>query len=158
MNVKNTDVFVDEKLTFTVTANKACELQILYVESNYNVEVIPDDFLGKSTFLEAGKARTVPDASVGELVFDEPGLNETMVLFCREGGLGNQKLDEAAAKKLADSKETGERPTRGLAIKVFEKAKAEEKKADAKAGGDAKEGGKGTSAIHMVTFNVKARS
>lgn len=158
VDVKNTDVFVDEKLTFTVTANKACELQILYVESNYNVEVIPDDFLGKSTFLEASKARTVPDASVGELVFDEPGLNETMVLFCREGGLGNQKLDEAAAKKLADSKETGERPVRGLAIKVFEKAKAEEKAADAKAGGDAKEGGKGTSAIHMVTFNVKARN
>ncbi|MEZ5801098.1 MAG: hypothetical protein R3D29_12345 [Nitratireductor sp.] len=54
-------------------------------------------------------------------------------------------------------KKSGETATRGLAIKLFEKAKAEEKAADEKAGGDAKESGKGTSAIHMVTFNVKAR-
>jgi hypothetical protein len=78
-----------------------------------------------------------------------------MVLFCREGGLGNQRLDDRAAKELA--KKSGQSASRGLAVKLFEKAKADEKAADAKAGGEAKKGGKGTSAIHMVTFNVEAR-
>ena len=152
VKVDKTDVKVNEKLVFEVTANKSCELQVFYIESDYNVEVIPDDMLGEG-FLEAGKARQIPDAKIGELVFDEPGLQETLLLFCREGGLGDQRLSADAAQKLAETSK--ERPTRGLAIKVFEKAKAAAAKADAKAGGDAKEGGKGTSAIHMVTFNVK---
>lgn len=151
LSVKNTDVFVDEKLSFDVTANKSCELQIFYIESDYNVEVVPQQMIGEA-FLEAGKARTIPDASIGDLVFDEPGLNETLLLFCREGGLGNQRLDAKGARKLADK--SGERATRGLAIKLFEKAKQEEKQAEAK---NDKKAGKGTSAIHMVTFNVKAR-
>lgn len=151
VDVKNTDVFVDEKLSFDVTANKACELQIFYIESDYNVEVVPQEMIGEA-FLEADKPRRIPDPSTGDLVFDAPGLGETLLLFCREGGLGNQRLDAKAAQKLAEK--SGERATRGLAIQLFEKAKAEEKEAEAS---DDKKGGKGTSAIHMVTFNVKAR-
>ncbi len=154
VNVKNTDVYVDENLSFEVTANRACELQIFYVESTGNVETVPQELIGDA-FLEAGKARTIPDPAAGALVFDEPGADETMVLFCREGGLGNKRLDDRAAKELA--KKSGQSASRGLAVKIFEKAKADEKAADAKAGGQAKEGGKGTSAIHMVTFNVQAR-
>ena len=154
VKVANTDVFVDEQLSFDVTASNACEVQIFYIESDGNVEVIPQEMIGEAT-LPAGKARTIPDPASGKLVFDTPGSDETLLLFCREGGLGNQRLSAEDAKKLV--KKSGETATRGLAIKLFEKAKAEEKKADEKEGGDAKEGGKGTSAIHMVTFNVKAR-
>ncbi|MFZ1813715.1 MAG: c-type cytochrome [Rhizobiaceae bacterium] len=155
VKVANTDVFVDEQLSFDVTANKECEVQIFYIESDGNVEVIPQEMIGDKN-LPAGKARTIPDPASGKLVFDTPGADETLLLFCREGGLGKQRLSAEDAKKLV--KKSGETATRGLAIKLFEKAKSDEKKADAKAGGDAKEGGKGTSAIHMVTFNVKARS
>ncbi len=155
VDVKNTEVFVDEKLSFKVTATNKCELQIFYIESDGNVEEIPQSMIGEK-FLEAGKARVIPDPAAGDVFFDTKGADETMLLFCREGGLGNQRLDAKGAKALA--KKSGENNSRGIAVKLFEKAKAEEKKADAAAGGDAKEGGKGTSAIHLVTFNVKERS
>ena len=154
INVKNTDVFVDEKLSFEVTANRACELQIFYVEEDGNVETIPQEMIGAPN-LDAGKARLIPDPASGDLVFDTPAANETLLLFCREGGLGDKRMSAEEAKKLA--KDSGEPASRGLAVKLFEKAKADEKLADAKAGGDAKEGGKGTSAIQMVSFNVKER-
>ena len=152
VDVKNTDVFVDEKLSFKVEANNKCELQIFYVESDGNVEEIPQSMIGEA-FLEAGKPRAIPDPASGDLVFDAVGADETMLLFCREGGLGNQRLNAKGAKKLAKS--SGEATSRGIAIKLFEKAKADEKKADAN---NEATGGKGTSAIHLVTFNVKARS
>lgn len=154
VDVKNTDVFVDEKLSFAVTASNKCEMQIFYIESDGNVEEIPQAMIGEK-FLEAGKPRTIPDPATGDVFFDAAGADETMLLFCREGGLGNQRLDAKGAKELA--KKSGEATSRGIAVKLFEKAKAAEKAADEKAGGDAKEGGKGTSAIHLVTFDVKAR-
>lgn len=152
LKVKNTDVFIDEQLTFEVTANKKCELQIFYIEADGNVEVVPQEMIGDA-FLEPGKARTIPDPATGALVFDTEGADETLLLFCREGGLGDQRLSADAAKDLV--KKSNQPASRGLAIKLFEKAKAEEAKADAK---NADTGGKGTSAIHMVTFNVKART
>lgn len=146
VDVKNTDVFVDEKLSFDVIASKACELQIFYVEADGNVEVIPQEMIGEA-FLESEKARRIPDPATGDLVFDEAASDETLLLFCREGGLGDQKLSADDAKALV--KKSGEPASRGLAIELFEKKTAEEKKAPAT---------KGTSAIHMVTFNVKDRS
>jgi len=154
VNVKNTDVFIDEKLSFEVTANRSCELQIFYVEADGNVETIPQEMIGEK-LLEAGKPRLIPDPVSGDLVFDTAAANETLLLFCREGGLGDKRLSAEDAAKLAQ--ESGEPASRGLAIKLFEKAKADEKAADAEAGGEAKEGGKGTSAIQMVSFNVKER-
>lgn len=152
VNVPNTDVFVDEKLSFEVTATRACELQVFYVEADGNVEVVPQEMIGKE-FLTADKARRIPDPATGDLVFDTSAANETLLLFCREGGLGNQRLSAEDAKDLV--KKSGQPASRGLAIKLFEKAKAEEKKAEAN---NEEKGGKGTSAIHMVTFNVKDRS
>jgi mono/diheme cytochrome c family protein len=148
--VKNTDVFIDEILSFDVTANRRCELQVFYVEADGNVEIIPQEMIGKN-FLEAETPRQIPDPASGDLVFDAPALNETLLLFCREGGLGEQRLSAEEAKKLAE--ESGQPASRGLAIKLFEKAKQAEENADA----HNQTGGKGTSAIHMVTFNVKSR-
>lgn len=153
VKVKNQTVFVDEKLTFDVTASNACELQIFYVEQDGNVEIIPQEMIGEK-FLKAGETRRIPDPVSGDLVFDTPGKDETLLLFCREGGLGDQRLSAADAKKLA--RESGDPASRGLAIQLNEKIKAAEKAADAKAGGDAKQG-IGSSAINMVTFTVKAR-
>lgn len=153
VKVKNQTVFVDEKLTFDVTASNACELQVFYVEDDGNVEVIPQEMIGEK-FLKAGAARRIPDPASGDLVFDTPGKDETLLLFCREGGLGDQRLSAGDAKKLV--KESGDPASRGLAVQLFEKTKAAEKAADAKAGGDAKQG-IGSSAINMVTFTVKAR-
>lgn len=152
VNVEKTDVLVDEKLSFEVTSNKKCELQIFYVESTGNVEVIPQSMIGDA-FLEADTARRIPANESGDLVFDEEGLNETLLLFCREGGLGDKRLSADEAKNLADK--SGQPASRGLAIQLIEKTKEEEKKAEAN---NEKEGGKGTSGIHMVTFNVKAKS
>ncbi len=145
VDVKNTDVFVDEKLSFDVKANDACELQVFYVEADGNVEVIPQEMIGDK-FLAANTARRIPDPATGDLVFDTAAENETMLLFCRTGGLGDKRLSAEDAKKLVQK--SNQPPSRGLAIQLFEKAKAEEKQ-DAKL--------KGVSAIHMVTFNVKDR-
>jgi mono/diheme cytochrome c family protein len=150
VDIKNTDVFVDERLSFNVTANRACELQVFYVESDGNVEVVPQEMIGEK-FLAAGKPRRIPDPASGDLVFDEAASNETLVLFCREGGLGNQRLSAEQAKRLADA--SGEPTSRGLAIILYETAKDAESKASA----NDPAAGNGTSAIHMVTFNVKER-
>ena len=121
--------------------------------SNY-FRLILVEGLSSAQETELSKPETVlgRDAS-GDLVFDTAAKNETLLLFCREGGLGNQRLSAEQAKKLAEK--SGETASRGLAIKLFEKAKEAEKKVEAE---DGKKGGKGTSAIHMVTFNVKERS
>jgi len=146
VDVKKTNVLVDERLAFHVTANHACELQIFYVEADGNVEVIPQSMIGDK-FLDAGKPRLIPAEDSGELVFDTPAANETLLLFCREGGLGNQRLSAADARKLV--KKSGQPAARGLAIQLYEQNKAEAKK-DTKL--------KGASAINMVTFNIKEKS
>ena len=115
------------------------------MEADGNVEVIPQEMIGDK-FLTANKPRRVPDPSTGDLVFDRADENETLLLFCRSGGLGDKRLSAEDAKKLAEKSK--QPPARGLAIQLFEKNKEEGKK-DAKL--------KGASAIHMVTFNVKER-
>jgi hypothetical protein len=145
VDVKNTDVFVDEHLSFDVTANDACELQIFYIEADGNVEVIPQEMIGDK-FLTANKARRIPDPATGDLVFDSPAEDETLLLFCRSGGLGDQRLSADDAKKLVEKSK--QPAARGLAIQLIKKGKEEGEK-DATL--------KGASAIHMVTFNVKDR-
>ena len=52
-----------------------------------NVEVIPDAMIGNTT-LQPGERRLIPQAGTGNLTFDTPAPAETMVAFCRAGGLG----------------------------------------------------------------------
>jgi hypothetical protein len=142
MKVDHTDVYVDEKLSFEVTANKSCELQVFYIELDGNVEVIPTEMIG-DPFLEAGKPRRIPDPATGDLVFDSAAKNETLLLFCRVGGLGDQRLDAKKAKELAKS--SGEPLSRGLAVKLIERRDRQEREEPSSTG---------QSAIHVVTFNV----
>ncbi|PWW01455.1 hypothetical protein DFR52_102117 [Hoeflea marina] len=146
VDVPATDVHVNDKLSFTVTANQACELQIFYVETDGTVEVIPQEMIGEP-YLQPGVGRRIPDASVGDLIFDTPAYNESLVLFCQAGGLGDARMSAADARGMIAS--STEKPTRGLMIRMHEKNKqAEARLPDAE---------KGKSALQLVTFNVRER-
>ncbi|WP_052182647.1 c-type cytochrome [Rhizobium sp. YS-1r] len=137
LSVPEVKVHVNDLLTFSVSANRRCELQILYVEVNKNIEELPAGVLGP-VFLEAGERRQIPYPGSGlQLRFDEPGLGETMLAFCKEGGLGADRLSAHQALKFA--REHFQPLKRGLIIEAAEKA--------ARPAGD--------SALNAVTFDVR---
>ncbi|MCV9997200.1 c-type cytochrome [Pararhizobium sp. YC-54] len=136
LHVATTTAKVGDQLSFELSSNKACELQILYVEETGNVEVIPDAMIGNTT-LKAGEKRQIPQAGTGNLTFDTPAPAETMIAYCREGGLGDQKLSVERARQLVA--ESHLPPTRGLAINLAKKA----------------EGDNGASGLQVVTFEIK---
>jgi len=136
VKVATTSVKVGDKLAFEVTANRQCELQILYVESSGNVELFPDQLVGNA-ILAAGKAKRIPAKGTGNIEFDEPGHDETLILFCREGGLGSNRITKEQALKIA--KASGKTATRGIAFNLAKKV--------AKSNGN--------TAFHMVSFDVK---
>ena len=154
LKVASSNVLVGQDLNFDVTANRACELQVFYVEDTGNVEVISQSLIG-APFLEPGKPRRIPDPRGGSLVFDTPGKDESLVLFCREGGLGDQRLTAEAAKALVLASRTA--PTRGLAQRLTEQNVANTApltitnlSSPAKVTSTP-----GSSAVHIVTFNVR---
>ena len=136
IKVAATDVKVGDKLSFEVSSNRQCELQILYVESSGNVEVFPDQLVGDPN-LKAGQFKRIPAKGTGDIEFDEPGYDESLILFCREGGLGSHRLTKKTALKIA--KASGKPSTRGIAFNLAKKV----------------EKSKGDAAFHVVTFNVK---
>ncbi|WP_275790933.1 c-type cytochrome [Pararhizobium gei] len=136
LHVSSTSARVGDLLSFELSTNKACELQVLYVEETGNVEVIPDVMIGNTT-LQVGERRQIPQPGTGNLTFDTPAPAETMIAFCREGGLGAQKLTAERARQLvADSHMP---PTRGLAINLADQARQD----------------KGASGLQVVTFEIK---
>ena len=83
----------------------------------------------------------------GWQIFDTPGYNETLFLYCHEDGLKGNAItakDAAALIKLS-----GDKPTRGLAIKMHER----KEKIEAKLPSDKK----GRFAQTFLTFNVNPR-
>ncbi|WP_020178716.1 c-type cytochrome [Methylopila sp. M107] len=154
LKVASSNVFVGQELHFDVTANRACELQVFYVEETGNVEVISQALIG-APFLEAGVPRRIPDPRGGSLVFDTPGRDESLVLFCREGGLREQRLSAEQAKALASVSRGA--PTRGLAQKLTEQNAAPSAPATitSLSSPAAARPAAGGSAVHIVTFNVK---
>ncbi|WVT74688.1 c-type cytochrome [Sinorhizobium chiapasense] len=136
LKVKSTTAKVGDQLSFELSANQACELQILYVEENGNVEVIPNVMIGNTT-LQPGERRLIPQPGTGTLTFDTPAPSESMLAFCRVGGLGDQRLTvEKARDYVARSRLP---PTRGLAINLAKQA----------------QGDGGASSVQMVTFEIK---
>ncbi|MCF3641118.1 c-type cytochrome [Rhizobium sp. TRM95111] len=137
LHVPSTVAKVGDQLSFELSVNQACELQILYVEDTGTVEVIPDVMIGNTT-LQPNEKRLIPQAGTGNLTFDTPSAAETMIAFCRAGGLGDQKLTPEKAKDLvAKSKQP---LTRGLAINLAKQAQDDN----------------GASSLQMVTFEIKA--
>lgn len=136
LSVPVVNVRVNDLLQFDVRANRRCELQVLYVEETKTVEELPPEVLGPA-FLEAGETRRIPYPGSGfQLRFDTPGQGETMVAFCREGGLGDKRISGQGA---VDYAKTRFQPlSRGLVIERTQTV-AEDS---------------GLSATNVVTFNV----
>ena len=95
-----TNAYVGQKLSFDVVSSKDCELQVVYVEESGNVEDIPAKMIG-DPYLKAGEKRTIPQADSGDLIFDEPGKDETLMALCRVNGLGDFRLDKKKAREIA---------------------------------------------------------
>lgn len=136
LSVPNLNVYVDDLLEFDITANKRCELQIFYVEEGKNIEELPQAILGPN-FLEAGETRRIPyKGSNLQIRFDTPGTGETMLAFCREGGLADHRMDQTTAFQYA--RERSLPLTRGISIEAATQVAQD----------------KGASATNHVTFNV----
>ncbi|WLR94196.1 c-type cytochrome [Shinella zoogloeoides] len=136
LHVPSTSAKVGDYLSFELSTNHACELQVVYVEDTGNVEIIPDVMIG-STTLNPGERRLIPQPGTGNLTFDSPSPGETMIAFCKIGGLGDQKLTAEKAKQLvAGSKQP---TTRGLAVNLAKQAEADN----------------GAAGLQMVTFEIK---
>lgn len=136
LSVPAVNTRVGDLLAFDVSANRRCELQILYVEEGNVVEELPQAVLG-AAFLEPGEQRRIPDPKSGlQLRFNTPGKGETMVAFCREGGLGDQRINATDAIAAANARY--QPLTKGL---IVEAATRVEESA-------------GESALNAVTFNV----
>ncbi|KQV42477.1 MULTISPECIES: c-type cytochrome [unclassified Rhizobium] len=136
LHVASTTAKVGDQLSFELSTNKACELQVLYVEETGNVEIIPDAMIGNTT-LQAGERRLIPQAGTGNLTFDTPAPAETMVAFCRAGGLAEQKLTAEQARQIVAQSHLP--PTRGLAINLAKKAEDDQ----------------GASGLQVVTFEIR---
>jgi len=136
LRVPSTTAKVGDKLSFELSTNHACELQVMYVEDTGNVEIIPDVMIG-NTVLNAGEQRVIPQPGTGDLTFDAPSPSETMVAFCRAGGLGDQKLTAEKARELVAT--SRQPPTRGLAINLAKQAEKDN----------------GAAGVQMVTFEIK---
>ncbi|WP_181705479.1 c-type cytochrome [Chthonobacter rhizosphaerae] len=136
LSVPRVNVKVNDLLQFDVKATKRCELQVLYVEETRVVEDLPTEVIGPA-FLEAGETRRIPFPGSGfQLRFDTPGRGETMVAFCREGGLGTKRITGAAA--MAFAKERFQPLSRGIVIERTQQVAADN----------------GLSATNVITFDV----
>ena len=136
LHVPSTRAKVGDYLSFELSTNHACELQIVYVEDTGNVEIIPDVMVGNTT-LNPGERRLIPQPGSGNLTFDSPSPGETMIAVCKIGGLGDQKLTAEKAKQLvAGSKQPA---TRGLAVNLAKQTAQDN----------------GASGLQMVTFEIK---
>ncbi|WP_377288503.1 c-type cytochrome [Rhizobium sp. SG2393] len=134
--VGSTSVKVGDPLSFELSANEACELQVLYVESTGNVEEIPAAMIGNTT-LQPGERRQIPQPGSGSITFDAPAPAETMIAFCRVGGLGDKRMSADDARRLVA--QSNQPATKGIAINLAKKAEADN----------------GASTLNMVTFDVK---
>lgn len=99
LHVARQQVRVNELLNFQVQANRACELQIFYVNANRSVLVLSEQATGPA-LLAAGEWRQIPPADSGrQLRFDAPGSGEVLAAYCREPGSGERPMtaDEVVA-------------------------------------------------------------
>jgi len=136
LSVPYVEVRVDDLLEFDIRANRACELQVLYVEETKTVEELPPEVIGPA-FLEPGEIRRIPYPGSGfQLRFDTTGRGETMVAYCREGGLGDARISGQQAMDYAS--EHFQPLSRGLVIERSAQVARDN----------------GASATNAVTFNV----
>ena len=136
LSVPYVEVHVNDLLEFDIRANRACELQVLYVEETKTVEELPPEVIGPA-FLNPGELRRIPYPGSGfQLRFDTTGRGETMVAYCREGGLGDTRISGQQAVDYANDR--FQPLSRGLVIERSAQVAKDN----------------GLSATNAVTFNV----
>lgn len=124
LHVPRQSVRVNELLTFEVEANKACALQIVYVEVNHRVVVLPDTVIGAQP-LQPGERRLIPQPASGlQLRFDRPGSGETLLAYCREAGSALPPMQ--AETLVAQARARFQPLTRGLAIEAASRVDADD--------------------------------
>lgn len=123
LHVPQQRVRVNELLSFEVEANRACSLQIVYVEMNHSVVVLPQSVLGPD-LLQPGERRVIPQPDSGlQLRFDRPGSGETLLAYCREPGSSQSAM--RAEELVSAARERFQPLTRGLAIEAASRVDAD---------------------------------
>ncbi|GAB5446244.1 c-type cytochrome [Gymnodinialimonas sp.] len=116
LHVPRQQVYVDDLLTFEVSTNRACILQIIYVEINDAIVELPQSVIG-AELIQPGERRLIPQAASGlQLRFDRPGVGETLLAYCREPSSGQPAID--AGQMYAVAQERFMPLFRGLTIEA----------------------------------------
>ncbi len=124
LHVPRQQVYVDELLTFEVEANRACNLQVIYVEINDTIVELPASVIGEMP-LAPGERRLIPQPASGlQLRFDSPGVGETLLAFCREPSSSQAALD--GDQILTQARELFQPLFRGLTIEAAERTEADQ--------------------------------
>jgi len=101
LHVPNQSVAVNDLLNFEVSTNRACELQMVYVEINDRIVELPQAVLG-DPILRPGERRLIPQPASGlQLRFDRPGIGETLLAYCREPSSAQPRLDAEEMVRIA---------------------------------------------------------
>lgn len=120
LHVPRQQVYVDDLLTFEVSTNRACILQIIYVEINDSIVELPQAVIG-AQLVQPGERRLIPQAASGlQLRFDRPGVGETLLAFCREPSSSQPAIN---ADEMVTAARSNYLPLfRGLTVEVANRA------------------------------------
>ena len=122
LNLASMDVHVDDLLTFEITANRDCLLQVFYIQANGEIVEFPETIVG-SPLMRGGVAKQIPDANSSmRSRFAEAAIEETLVTYCRASHLESQKLSAAQAYEMIVGNGVGAGATK-LIFEVIERAK-----------------------------------
>lgn len=120
LHVPSHQVYVNDLLTFEVSTNRACVLQIIYVEINDAIVELPQAVIGAG-LIQPGERRLIPQAASGlQLRFDRPGVGETLLAYCREPSSGQPAIN--AAEMVAAARANFLPLFRGLTVEVANRA------------------------------------
>lgn len=123
LHVPSQQVYVNDLLTFEVSTNRACVLQIVYVEVNDEIVVLPQSVIG-AELVNPVERRLIPQAASGlQLRFDRPGVGETLLAYCREPSSDQPAINAAEMVDLA--RERYQPLFRGLTVEVANRSEAD---------------------------------
>lgn len=115
---------IGDTLSFTLTTNKTCELNILYKQANDDIIVFPQYFEGSrllgDPILRKGERRQIPVSSDLVLEITPPSGSEELTIQCRVGGLVNNRV---VAKDIRNWNVENGDAFRGLSASIVESSR-----------------------------------